>query len=102
MMHTLIKASILLLTGTFGANAWAACLPDTNEPGDLGPSSAQICHDLEHAHPNATVAVDNRAILASDTVAIDTRVNHTPVRVVYKLAGWHNWHASWSKTSQGK
>jgi hypothetical protein len=68
--------------------AFALCIPDAAEMGDIGPSSERVCRALEQRFPVRKTAVENRTILSPDSVAVQVSIDGEPMVLTYELTGF--------------
>ena len=80
--------SLALLLTTTGAHA--ACIGDSLEIGDIGPSADLLCRSLDVKHPGATVEITHRRVQSGERVSIDYSVSQQMHQVDYRLVG-ANW-----------
>jgi hypothetical protein len=89
----MLKTMLLPLTLTASSLSYAACLPDSPEIGDSGPSSEMVCEMLETKHPGNQFEIIDRVIRAQDSVKVIVMVGDKPASMEYKLVG-----ADWKLT----
>ena len=56
--------------------------------GDIGPASKRVCRALEPRFPETKTAVENRAILSPDSVAVQVSIDGEPMVLTYELTGF--------------
>jgi hypothetical protein len=86
MMKYALSLALLLTT----ASTHAACIGDSLEIGDIGPSADLLCSSLDTKHPGYTVEITQRHVQSGERVSIDYSVNKKQHRVDYQLVG-ANW-----------
>jgi hypothetical protein len=77
---------IAILPAAFGIEA--ACIPDSPEMGDIGPSSMVVCRQLEHQFPGAAIAVEGRSIHSPTRVSVAASVDGKPIELHYELSDY--------------
>lgn len=79
----------IMFTFAFTATSvtFAACLPDSEEIGDIGPDSQHVCNALEAQHPESEISILSRKILSHKNVSITISVDGKPESLEYRLKG---------------
>ena len=89
----MLKTILLPLSLTFSSVAFAACLPDSPELGDVGPDSQLVCTRLGARFPQTNIVVVDRKIHSPNSVSVIVTVDGQSESLEYKLIG-----ADWELT----
>lgn len=89
----MIKTILFTLTLAVIPGAHAACLQDSPEIGDIGPSSQLVCDLLEARFTQSDIAILDRKMHSRDTVAVIVAMNGQLQSLEYNLHG-----ADWKLT----
>ena len=81
------KTIFLALTLATLSEAHAACLQDSIEIGDIGPSSELVCDQLEERFPHSDIAILDRAIHSRHSVSVSVAINGHLESLEYDLRG---------------
>jgi len=83
-MHKTIFLALALATLS---EAHAACLQDSIEIGDIGPSAELVCDRLEARFPHSDIALLDRAIHSRQSVSVGVAINGHLETLKYDLRG---------------
>jgi hypothetical protein len=84
----MIKETLALSMLSIGFAAHGACVHDSLEVGDSGPSSELVCGELAERFPGAALAGEGRSIHSSSEVSVTASVDGAPVLLRYRLKGY--------------
>jgi hypothetical protein len=83
MMKCAFSLALLLTT----TGAYAACIGDSLEIGDIGPAADLLCSSLDAKHPGQTVEITQRHVQSGERISIDYSVSQQKHQVDYRLVG---------------
>jgi hypothetical protein len=91
-----MKRFLILAILPVAVGATGNCVTGPAEMGDIGPSFALVCNELERRFPGAALAVEDLAIHSATEVSVITSVDGRPIPMSYSLTGF-----SWTLNDAG-
>ena len=82
------KSILITLALTTFSSAHAACLPDSQELGDIGPSSEVVCETLASVSPQGDIRILDREINSPRLVTVKATIGDSTVNLNYSLKGY--------------
>ena len=83
----MLKIISLPLALAFSSVSYGACMPDSPEMGDIGPSSELVCDLLESQIPRTNIAIIDRKIHSPNSVSVIVLRDGQSRSLQYKLKG---------------
>ncbi len=84
----MLKQVLMFSTILISSTTFAACVEDTPEIGDIGPSSSYVCEILSGQDPRRETVIHDRTILTPDSVSISLSFNGRPYKLRFVRSGF--------------